>query len=202
MANLAYGKLGAASVLLLLALVGMVGLGRSQAQSAEKKLPITFSGGHETDPQDGGRPVVLIAAALGVKTEQFREAFRDVRPARNGRPSGEDARRNKAALMKVLAPLGVSNDRLDEVSNYYRYRPQNGELWRTTPAKAYALVQDGKIKQIVVTQPGSGFSTPPKAAVEGMEQTALEVTIQFDKDLKKNGAVKSVAFAKAKKTPD
>jgi hypothetical protein len=29
------------------------------------RVPVVFSGGHGTDPQDGGRPVVLIAAALG-----------------------------------------------------------------------------------------------------------------------------------------
>ena len=47
--------------------------------------------------------------------------------------------------MKVLEPLKVTNDWLDEVSNYYRYRPEKGELWPTTPAKAYAVVEDGTI---------------------------------------------------------
>jgi hypothetical protein len=44
-------------------------------QAAEAKVPVTFSGGHETDPQDRGRPVVLVAGALGVKPEVFRKAF-------------------------------------------------------------------------------------------------------------------------------
>ena len=91
--------------------------------AAETTVPVTFSGGHETDPQDHGRPVGLVAAALGVKPEVFRQAFSGVTPAKNGKPSPEEAQRNKAALMKVLGPYGVTNERLDEVSNYYRYQP-------------------------------------------------------------------------------
>src|SRR5436190_8396245 len=88
------------------------------------KVPVTFSGGHDTDPQDRGRPVVLVAAALGVKPEVFREAFRGVTPARGGKPTPEQARSNKEALLKVLKPYGITNERLDEVSDYYRYRPE------------------------------------------------------------------------------
>ena len=163
--------------------------------AAEAKLPVTFSGGHETDRKDGGRPVVLIAAALEVKPEVFREAFRGVPPAKNGKPSPDEARSNKAALLKVLQPYGVTNERLDEVSNYYRYQPQRGELWRTTPAKAYAVVEDGQIKQIVVTDAGSGYSTPPTATVEGPASIPLKTTLQFGKDLKKNGSVGAVEIA-------
>ena len=130
------------------------------AAADEMKVPLTFSGGHDTDPQDHGRPVVLVAAGLGVKPEVFREAFRGVTPARDGKPSPEQQRSNKEALMKVLKPLGVTNDRLDEVSNYYRYQPQRGELWKATPAEGHAVVENGKIKQIVVTEPGSGYSSP------------------------------------------
>jgi hypothetical protein len=161
----------------------------------ETKVPVTFSGGHDTDPRDGGRPVVLVAAALGVKTEVFREAFRGVTPARNGRPSPEDARRNKAALMKVLKPHGVTNERLDEVSDYYRYQPGRGKLWKTTPAKAYAVIENGKIKTIVVTNRGSGYTTPPKATVQRMEKISLTVTLKFGKDFDRNGAIKSVEIA-------
>src|SRR5262245_4087209 len=130
----------------------------AKAQAAEAKVPVTFSGGHETDPRDHGRPVVLVAAALEVKPEVFRQAFSGVTPAKNGKPSGEEARRNKEALLKVLAPYGVTNDRLDEVSNYYRYQPQRGDLWKNTSAQAYALVENGQIKKIVITDPGSGYS--------------------------------------------
>lgn len=169
----------------------------SLAQAEVMKIPLNFSGGHDTDPQDHGRPVVLVAAGLGLKPEVFREAFRGVTPARDGKPSPEQVRSNKEALMKVLRPLGVTNDRLDEVSNYYRYQPQKGELWKTTPAEGYAIVEDGKIKQIVVTEPGSGYSIPPEAKVKGMESVALKVTLHFDKDLTKNGSVQAVGVAAA-----
>jgi len=170
----------------------LMSMGNENVDAAETKVPVVFSGGHETDRQDGGRPVVLIAAALGVKPEVFREAFKNVTPARDGKPTAELAKRNKDALMKVLQPYGITNERLDEVSNYYRYQPQRGELWKTAPAKAHAVVEDGKVKQIVVTDPGSGYSTSPKATVQGLEKTPLKVTLQFGKELKTNGSVKQI----------
>ena len=179
--------------------VAMVGTGCSPSLAGEKQIPIVFSGGHDLDPSDNGRPVVLVAAGLGVSPEVFRAAFRGVTPARDGKPSGDEARRNKDALLKVLAPHGVTNERLDEVSDYYRYQPQHGGLWKTREAKAHALVEDGKIKQIVVTEPGAGYTTPPKASLKGMEQLSLKVTVHIDKDLKKNGAVGSVELAETAK---
>src|SRR4051794_34240316 len=91
---------------LLIMLAGVLASGADchSGQVAETKVPVTFTGGHDLDPRDNGRPVVLIAAALGVKAEVFREAFRGVTPAGNRQPTGEEARRNKEALMKVLAP--------------------------------------------------------------------------------------------------
>jgi hypothetical protein len=168
------------------------------ASAAETKVPVTFSGGHETDPQDKGRPVVLVAGALGVKPEVFRQAFSGVTPSKNGPPTGAEARRNKEALMKVLAPHGITNDRLDEVSDHYRYRPQAGELWPTTEAKAVAIVEDGAIKRIEITSAGAGYSSIPKMTVRGFESTKLEAVLQFDKDFKKNGSLKSIAVAPAK----
>lgn len=174
----------------------VVGPSVTSALADETKVSVSFSGGHDTDPKDHGRPVVLIAAALGVKTEVFREAFSGVTPARNGKPSGEEARRNKEALMKVLKPHGITNERLDEVSDYYRYQPQKGDLWKNTPAKAHAIVVDGKIKEIVVTEPGSGYSTPPTATVKGLEKVPLKVSLKFGKDLKKNGSIGTIEVAK------
>ena len=71
---------------IMLAAVCMQGLSLAAAAvrvangADEMKIPLTFSGGHDTDPQDHGRPVVLVAAGLGVKPEVFREAFRGVTP--------------------------------------------------------------------------------------------------------------------------
>lgn len=158
----------------------------------ETQQPVMFSGGHDTDRRDHGRPVVLIAGALGVTPELFRQAFSGVTPAKGGRPSPADARRNKEALMKVLKPHGITNDRLDQVSDYYRYRPQDGELWPTTAAKAYAVIEGGQVRQIVVTDPGSGYSSAPVATVQGVKGATLKVSLQYGTDLKKNGCVKSI----------
>ncbi len=175
----------------------------SHGWAAESTVPLVFSEGHDIGPDDHGRPVVLIAAALGVKPEAFRRAFDGVTPSRNGSPSGAEARRNKQALMKVLGPLSVTNERLDEVSNYYRFRPQDGELWNTTPAKGYAVVEGGKVKKVVVTEDGSGYSSPPLVTVEGMNNVRMEATLHFDRDFKKNGSVKAVEVSDgAKRRPD
>src|SRR3954470_19516070 len=116
-----------ATKFLVMMVLGLAVLQSAEARAAEKDVPLVFSGGHTIGKQDFGRPVYLIAAGLGVKPEQFREAFGGVTPARGRGPTGAEPRRNKTALMKVLAPLGVTNERLDEVSNYYRFRPQDGE---------------------------------------------------------------------------
>lgn len=170
----------------------------SLAQAQETRVPVTFTGGHETDRRDGGRPVALVAGALGVTPEQFREAFRGVTPARNGGPTGEQARANKSALMKVLRPLGVNNDRLDEVSNYYRYRPQAGEMWPVTAARAEAVLVNGKVKEVVVKESGSGYLVAPVAKVKDHPEIDLQVSLHFDKDFKKNGSVTKIEAAAAK----
>jgi hypothetical protein len=164
----------------------------------ETKFPVTFTGGHDFGKNDFGRPVVLIAAALDVKPEVFREAFSGVTPAKGGKPSKEQTEKNKSALMKVLAPHGVTNERLDEVSNYYRFKPESGKIWPTTPAKAYAVVDGGKIKQIVVTEPGSGYNSPPTAKVEGVQGVELKVKLALGKELTKNGGVASVEVVPTK----
>jgi hypothetical protein len=184
---------------LWMAMLGTPAIDRS-ACAKEMSVPVTLSGGHETDPQDHGRPVALVAGALRVAPEVFREAFKGVTPSRNGPPSPAEARRNKQALMKVLGPHQVTNERLDEVSNHYRYRPQAGEMWPTTPAKAHAIVEDGKIKSIVVDESGSGYNSPPRAKVQGMAETQLDVSLDFGDDFAKNGSIRSITIVPAKAT--
>lgn len=173
----------------------VLSMASSCASAAETKVPVIFTEGHDTDRRDGGRPVVLIAAALGVKTEVFREAFSGVRPSRNGPPTGEEARRNKQVLLQVLGPHGITNERLDEVSDYYRYRPQRGELWTNVSAKAHAIVENGKIKQIVITNPGSGYSSTPKVSVEGFPNVRFNVTVKYGKELQQNGSISAIELA-------
>jgi len=168
---------------------------RAAPRADETRAPVTFTGGHATDPQDRGRPVALIAAALGVPPEVFRAAFRDVRPAPAGQePHPEQVRQNKDALMHALGPYGVTNERLDAVSNYYRYRPGRGELWPTTPATAYATVRKGTVTGFTITNPGSGYSSPPEISVPGLEGLRVRASLSFSTDLRKNGGIAGIAL--------
>lgn len=161
-------------------------------------VSITFTGGHETFGPDRGRPVVLVAGALGVPPEVFRKVFSGVHPAGpgSGGPTDGEARANKQVLMQGLAPYGVTDDRLNTVSNYYRYVRSRGEMWPTTPAAATATIENGAVKSITITNPGNGYSSPPQAAIEGMPDVKLAVTLSFDTDFKKNGAIKEITAGK------
>lgn len=170
----------------------LIACSASVSNGAEKTVPLTITGGHETEPEDRGRPVALVAGGLGVKPEVFREAFRGVTPSRNGPPTEAEARRNKEALMKVLKPYGITNERLDEVSNRYRYRREKGELWPTSSARGHAVVVDGTVTKIVITDGGFGYNSAPTVKVQGMENVRLKAMLHFDKDLKKNGSITSV----------
>jgi hypothetical protein len=163
-----------------------------------KDLPkgtVVFTGGYQTDPRDHGRPVVLIAAALGVPTDTFRTAFSGVTPAGGGsEPQPEQVHKNKDALLKVLQPLGVTNDRLDTVSNYYRYNGGKGEMWKNKPATATAIIANGAVTGIKVTDAGAGYSSPPTVTVVGYENVHATVELSFGTDLPTNGSIKSVTL--------
>lgn len=160
-------------------------------------VSVTVSGGYETDPQDHGRPVVLIAAALGVPTEVFREAFSGVTPAglSSGGPTVQEAQSNKAALLKVLAPYGVTNDRLDEVSNYYRYNGRQSRTWKIVPATATAIVKNGVVTGIDITNPGSGYSSAPTITITGPAGTTTAIAkVSYSEDLANNGSISSITL--------
>ncbi len=163
------------------------------------RVPVVFSGGHETDPVDHGRPVVLVAAALGVKPEVFRDAFSNVHPAGpgSGGPSDSEARANKAVLMNALGKHGVSNERLNEVSNFYRYPPGSRNLWKNQPAAASALVKDGAIIGYEVTSGGYGYTTSPTVTVPGITGAPAKVEIAYGKDMEANGSVAAITLANA-----
>lgn len=157
---------------------------------------VSISGGFDTDPQDRGRPVALIAAALGVPTEVFREAFSGVTPAGLDRgPTSEEAQRNKTALMKVLAPYGITNDRLDEVSNYYRYNGKHGGTWNRTLATAVPIMKDGTVTGVTVTNPGSGYSSAPTVTIKGPNGiVTAKAAVAFTKDFQTNGSLSSITL--------
>lgn len=189
----------AGAVLVTLFASGSQGYSDEPASDAPTRVAVAFSGGHETVGRDRGRPVVLIAGALGVPAEVFREAFTRVHPAApgTGGPTPEEARANKQALLQALAPYGITNERLDEVSNYYRYRRGRGQIWPTNPAVAYALVKKGRITGFVVTDGGSGYSSPPVVSVPGA-QVNTSVQLSLSQEFENNGAVASITLAPAR----
>jgi hypothetical protein len=169
------------------------GSGNNSEQSG---VQVVISNGFQTDPQDHGRPVVLIASALGVPTEVFREAFSGVTPSGLDRaPSAELAQRNKAALLKVLGPYGITNERLDEVSNYYRYNGKKSETWQKTKASAVATVTDGVVTGVTITNPGAGYSSTPTVTITGPNGTlTAKATVVYTKDFQTNGSISEITI--------
>lgn len=157
---------------------------------------VVFQGGYETDSVDRGRPVALIAAVLGVETEVFRDAFSGVTPAHGRGPSEAEAQANKKVLLDALGKYGITNERLDEVSNYYRYRPQSGELWQHTPATATATVENGQVVSVKITNAGAGYMAPPTVVVAGHPNATVKATIEFTKDFETNGRLSSLTVVK------
>ena len=164
------------------------------------RVPVVFSGGHDTVGVDHGRPVKLIAAALGVKDEVFREAFSHVHPAGpgSGGPTDAEARANKAALMNALEKFGVTDGRLNTVSNFYRYPPGRGNLWKTRPATANALVKNGAVIGYEITSGGYGYTTPPTVSVPDIKGATAKVELSFGKDMETNGAVSAITVSQDK----
>ena len=165
------------------------------------QVPVTFTGGYQTDPRDGGRPIVLIAAALGVPSDVFRTAFSGVTPAHGAEPEEGQVRKNKAALLKVLTPYGVDDDHLNSVSNYYRYASFKGEMWRNRPAFATAHVVDGVVKDFKIIDAGAGYSSTPAVSIAGMENVKAEVTLTYGTDFKTNGSIKEIVVIKTNSSP-
>jgi hypothetical protein len=170
------------------------------AAGAVAKVPLVFSGGHDTDPRDGGRPVVLVAGALGVAPEVFREAFSHVHPAGpdSGGPTRDEARANKAALMSALGKYGITNDRLDTVSNRYRYVRSHGEIWPTAPAVANALVQNGVVTGYEIVSGGFGYSSAPTVTIPNIKGAPAKVELSFGKEFESNGSVSKITVAAGK----
>ncbi len=185
---------------LVLAVFGGTGMSAMRAQSAAStpaRVPVVFAGGYDTEGRDRGRPVVLIAAALGLPPEVFREAFTHVHPAGpgSGGPTDAEARSNKAALMSALGPYGITNgDRLDAVSNHYRYVRERGERWPTKSAVAFALVANGKITGFEIEDGGTGYTSPPTVTVPGFPDVKANVRLAFGKEFERNGSVAAIAL--------
>ncbi|CAM2774662.1 hypothetical protein [Rariglobus hedericola] len=184
---------------LLIAVLSLIT--QAEVPTGVTRVPVVFSGGHETEPVDRGRPVKLIAAALGVKDEIFREAFSHVRPAGpdSHGPTDEEARKNKSALMNALKKYGITDEQLNAVSNYYRYPPGSTQLWKHTPATADALVKNGVVIAYEITRGGAGYTTPPTVSVPGIKTATAQVELSFGKDMATNGAIAAITVPAAQK---
>lgn len=183
----------------LVVLGGALPAAQSQQPKQVTRVPVVFSEGHDTDRRDRGRPVVLIANALGVSPQVFRDAFSHVRPAHAGtEPDPRQVQANKGALLSALGKYGVTNEKLDQVSDYYRYPPGRGKIWHTKPAVANALVQDGKITGYEIVSGGAGYTSPPIVSVPTMPNARATATLAFGKVLETNGSVSAITVAPAK----
>lgn len=171
-----------------------VSIVQTASASSNGEVQVVITGGYETDSSDHGRPVVLIASMLGVPSEVFREAFSHVSPAGAGQePNPIQVQLNKNALLDVLGPYGVTNDYLDEVSNYYRYNRSAGETWPQVPATAEVIMTDGVITGIEITNPGSGYSSVPVITILNSDVTAT-ATLAFTNDFSTNGSISSITL--------
>ena len=180
--------------LLVVSLLLVTACGGAAGAASDRRVTLVFTGGHQTDPVDHGRPVVLVAAGLGVPPAVFRAAFSRVRPAAAGtEPSGAQVSANKQVLLAALAPYGVTNELLDRVSNHYRYVASAGQLWPVVAAHGYAVVRGSRVLRVVVTAGGSGYSSRPTVTVPGSAQR-VAATLAFGTDLGRNGRVASLAL--------
>lgn len=158
-------------------------------------VPVVLTGGHDTDPQDHGRPIDLVAGALGVTSEVFREAFSKVRPVAPGeKPDEARARQNKAVLLSALGKYGVTSELLDAVSDRYRYEPRDGLIWPNKPAEILAVVKKGEILAFKVTDGGYGYSSAPIISVPDAGCGPVSIRLSFGKDFQSNGSISSVDF--------
>jgi hypothetical protein len=163
------------------------------ATAATTAPTVAIAGGLATVAGDNGRPIVLVAGLLGVPPAIFRQAFSGVTPADPALgPSTEEAQRNKAALLAVLGPYGITNDQLDTASNTYRYNAAAAQIWPHTPAAATAIVVNGKVAGFTITNAGAGYTSPPTITLSN-GQTAT-ATLAYGKDAATNGSIVAITL--------
>ena len=158
-------------------------------------VDVVLTGGFEVHDDDFGRPVPLYASMLGVQPAVFRQAFSGVHPDPGHAPSAAEQEQNKVALLSVLAPHGVTNEELDQVANYYRFDSTRGETWPHRPAAATAVVSNGRIVGFTITDPGYGYSYPPRVSVPGFSAVNAVADIAFTRDFATNGHLNSITLS-------
>ncbi len=153
---------------------------------------ITISGGHETNPVDGGRPVYLIGSMLGITGEQFRDAFSYVTPEENGHLNEETAQANKAKLLGQLEQYGLTNDEIDRATNYYRYYPEGADIWPYTHAVLTATISNGNVISFEIVSGGDGYTSDPIITVDGYGVIPVNITISLTNTFATNGAITAI----------
>jgi len=91
-----------------------------------------------------------------------------------------------------LGKYGITDDRLNAVSNFYRYPPGRGNLWKNRPAAANALVKNGAVIGFEITDGGAGYTTPPTVTVPNAKGATAKAEVSFGKDMETNGAVTAI----------
>ena len=167
----------------------------AHSASSSSAVTVSITGGEETVAGDNGRPIVLVAGLLGVTPEVFRKAFSGVTPANPAvGPTGDEAQRNKAALLSVLAPYGITNDQLDTASNTYRYDQGAGQTWPHTAATAVVVETNGIVTGVKVVTGGSGYTSAPTITLsDGQTATA---TLSYGKNAATNGTITAITLNK------
>jgi hypothetical protein len=99
--------------------------------------------------------------------------------------------------MNALGKYGITNERLDTVSNYYRYMGSRGELWKNKPAAANALIKNGAIVGYEIIDGGSGYSSLPTITVANHPEALAKVELAFGRNLETNGAISSITISRA-----
>lgn len=123
----------------------------------------------------------------------FRAAFAGVTPAVNGNePDPAQVLRNKASLLTVLAPYGVTNEALDAASDRYRYVPGTGVSWPTRPARAVAVLRNGRVLRVRVPDAGVGYTSAPSVRLGSRAGSAV---LSFGPSADRNGSVASIRIA-------
>ena len=89
----------------------------------------------------------------------------------------------------------VFHEQLDAVSDHYRYMGANGELWHNRLATAEAVVVDGRVTGITITDPGAGYTSAPTITVTGAAQpVTATATVRSNSDLATNGSIESITL--------
>lgn len=165
-----------------------------QVSNEVKLNTVTLIGGFQTDPRDGGRPVILIASMLGVEPQVFRDVFSGVRPSQDGQPTDEEARANKKVLLDGLGKYGITNEKLDQVSNYYRYMGSKGQTWPQRKAIVTVEIKGNKSVATIVDA-GVGYTTNPtfSITINGIVYKGYG-KIMCTQDFTTNGSIKELVF--------